>query len=256
MYGADIQLSVQGSAVNTSTVTRAIGVNVILSNASTGNSIITDAYYLKGTGSGGSGTITNLYGLYIDDLPAGGTIRRAIQYNGSSPFVVTGTSQVGIGTLNPSEKLEVCGNAKVVGQVIANSSNLTAGVSCSSDIRYKKNIFTLSNTLEKIIQLRGVTYLWKQEDFPEKNFDNKQQIGFIAQELEKVYPELVYTDANGYKSVYYDKLTPLLVEAIKAQQNTIEQLKQENKTDRSDIEILKAEVLRLKAAQELAAQAK
>ncbi|NTW33368.1 MAG: tail fiber domain-containing protein, partial [Bacteroidetes bacterium] len=74
-------------------------------------------------------------------------------------------------------------------------------------------------------KLQGVTYYWKAKDFPDKNFTDDKQIGLIAQELEKVYPELVVTDKEGYKSVDYSKLTPILVEAIKEQQKEIKELK-------------------------------
>jgi len=147
---------------------------------------------------------------------------------GTSYFRITETGNVGIGTTAPSQKLEVCGDAKVVGQIIANSSNLTAGVSCSSDIRYKKDITPLTNALNNVMQLRGVNYFWKTKEFPEKQFPDTKQIGFIAQELEKVYPEVVFTDKDGYKSVDYSRLTPILVEAIKDQQKIIQQLQEEN----------------------------
>ncbi|MEA2107682.1 MAG: hypothetical protein U9P82_13380 [Bacteroidota bacterium] len=57
---------------------------------------------------------------------------------------------------------------------------------------------------------------------------NKQQIGLNAQDVEKVLPQLVSTDSNGYKSIDYLKLTPVLVEAIKEQQQKINQLEKEN----------------------------
>ena len=122
----------------------------------------------------------------------------------------------------------------------------------------------MKNTLDKILTLRGVNYNWRLNEFPEKNFSEGNQIGFIAQELEKIYPELVFTDKDGYKSVDYSRLTPILVEAIKdlsaevqrtktelanrnaklevnagGQQQIIENLK-------SDIEYLKAEINLLK----------
>ena len=51
--------------------------------------------------------------------------------------------------------------------------------------------------------------------FPEKHFVSTKQVGFIAQDLEKIYPEMVITDKDGYKSVDYSRLTPVLVEAMK-----------------------------------------
>lgn len=92
----------------------------------------------------------------------------------------------------------------------------------NSDIRSKKNIEPLSNVLEKLSNLNGVTYNWK-----EPGISNKKEIGMIAQEVEKVFPELVTTDTEGYKSVSYVNFTAVLLEAIKEQQQEINQLKQE-----------------------------
>ena len=75
--------------------------------------------------------------------------------------------------------------------------------------------------------MQGIYYNWNTNKFPELQFTNKQQIGFSAQEVEKIFPELVITDANGYKAVDYGKLSPVLVEAIKEQQKKMDEMKQE-----------------------------
>jgi hypothetical protein len=84
-----------------------------------------------------------------------------------------------------------------------------------SDARWKKDVEPLENTLDKVSKLRGVSYRWNTEEYPDINFDGKPQIGFIAQEVEPVLPELVSTDENGYKGLDYDKMTAVLVEAVK-----------------------------------------
>jgi hypothetical protein len=71
--------------------------------------------------------------------------------------------------------------------------------------------------------IHGIYYNWDNEKFKDKNFGDDRQIGFSAQELELQYPEMVKTDAEGYKTVDYSKLTPVLVEAIKEQEKHIEQ---------------------------------
>jgi hypothetical protein len=63
--------------------------------------------------------------------------------------------------------------------------------------------------------LNGVFYNWKTEKFKNMNFSKDRQLGFIAQEVEKVVPELVHTDSKGYKSMSYNKLTAVIVEAMK-----------------------------------------
>ena len=101
----------------------------------------------------------------------------------------------------------------------------------------------MKNTLSNVMQMQGVTYDWKVKEFPDKHFTNDQQVGFIAQEMEKIYPQVVVTDKDGYKEIDYSKLTPILVEAIKEQQKMIDGLKAEvlglkteNKTLKSDYE--------------------
>jgi hypothetical protein len=85
----------------------------------------------------------------------------------------------------------------------------------TSDKRLKKNIATIQNPLDKVEQLRGVDFIWKK--------DNKQDVGFIAQEVEKVFPQLVHTDEfTDLKSVQYLNIVAVLVEAIKEQQQIIE----------------------------------
>jgi hypothetical protein len=74
------------------------------------------------------------------------------------------------------------------------------------------------------LEIKGVTYNWRQAEFPEKAFGDRTEIGFIAQELEKYFPELVNTDKDGYKSVQYSHMVPVLLEAIKEQQAMIQLL--------------------------------
>ena len=121
---------------------------------------------------------------------------------------------VGIGTNNPTVRLQV------EGDIIANS------IAGSSDIRYKTNIRPVENALDKVKALRGVYFNWNQEAFPEKNFGQQTELGFIAQEVEKIIPEIVSKDKSKeeYRSVKYDKVVALLVEAIKVQQKQIDSL--------------------------------
>ncbi|MCF7831440.1 MAG: tail fiber domain-containing protein [Candidatus Pacebacteria bacterium] len=83
------------------------------------------------------------------------------------------------------------------------------GIACSSDERLKTNIVDMSNILDKVLQLRTVTYNWN--DKPETH----PQIGFLAQNLEQYFPELVATNEEGFKSVYYAQMAPILVEAVR-----------------------------------------
>jgi len=102
-------------------------------------------------------------------------------------------------------------------QIARNGSVYYWDALTKSDGRLKKNVKPLADSLEKVLKLRGVSYQWDKEKIPEtRGLDDKEQIGFIAQEVEEVIPELVSTSSSdGYKAVAYDKMTAVLVEAVK-----------------------------------------
>jgi len=96
---------------------------------------------------------------------------------------------------------------------------LQGGLTQNSDARLKKDIIPLSNSLEAIQQLSGYSYHWKDAANPD------EQIGLLAQEIQKVYPQLVKENEQGTLSVNYSGMVPVLLEAIKEQQKQIEELK-------------------------------
>ena len=95
----------------------------------------------------------------------------------------------------------------------------TGNVTAYSDITLKKNIELIPNALDKVLSLRGVTY--NRTDIE----NEPKQSGVIAQEVEKVLPEVVDTNEEGIKSVAYGNMVGLLIEAIKEQQQQIDELK-------------------------------
>lgn len=119
------------------------------------------------------------------------------------PMFIKEDGNIGIGTTTPQYDLDV--NGDIRGNLIS-----------PSDVRWKNNIDRIDNALEKITNLRGVKYKWRDDS---KGMG--QQIGVIAQEVEEVFPELISTDDQGYKSVAYAKLIAPMIEAIK-------ELKEEN----------------------------
>jgi hypothetical protein len=96
----------------------------------------------------------------------------------------------------------------------------------SSDKRFKDNIKPIENALEKIQSVGGYEFDWKEENKIEHGYEG-HDIGVIAQEIEAIAPELVQTRENGYKAVKYDKIVPLLIEAIKELSAKVKEL--ENK---------------------------
>ena len=105
---------------------------------------------------------------------------------------------------------------------------------CGSDKKLKKNIQPLTSALEKITTLNGVSYDWEENVRQAKTLPGKQ-IGVIAQEVEKVFPELVGTDGRGYKFVRYQKLVAPLIEAVK-------ELNAQNKAMSSRVKDLEAQL--------------
>ena len=112
------------------------------------------------------------------------------------------------------------GKVNVTGSIYQNNSLI------HSDRRFKKDIKPIKNPLQSIQQLTGTSYQFRTGNFTSRSFSNQRQLGLIAQEVEKVFPELVKTNEDGYKAVNYDGLIPVLIEAVKAQQVVIETQKE------------------------------
>jgi len=93
----------------------------------------------------------------------------------------------------------------------------------SSDKRYKDNLQAITNPIDKVKSLTGYTFTWNDKH---EQFNGNDDIGVVAQEVEKVFPEIVDTRDNGYKAVKYEKMVAVLIEAIKDQQKQIDELKE------------------------------
>jgi hypothetical protein len=114
--------------------------------------------------------------------------------------------------------------------VLDMSGNMTAAgnVTAYSDIKLKRDIEPIQNALDKVLAIRGVTFIRTDQE------DDRRHCGVIAQEVEEVLPEVIQEQADGIKSVAYGNMVGLLIEAIKEQQKQIESL-------RSEIENLKGD---------------
>ena len=218
-----------------------------LGNHIAGQNIRLNSYWLSNDGSNEginidnsgntrtSGNLTVDNYLYMDDYSNGNSTTNiqasAIGRNGSFVFYSGGvyvgqlgsTSSVNVSTGDS----QVAGNAAIGGNIETNiklrvhGRLKSSGIEELSDERWKKNITPISGALEKIGQINGVYYDWRKDEFPDQGFDDKRQAGFIAQEIERVFPEVVNTDDKGFKSVMYGHVVPLLVEAIKDLENQL-----------------------------------
>ncbi len=142
--------------------------------------------------------------------------------------------------LNGAEKMRIAsGRTTFGGDVYATGVFITGtGFQNCSDVRFKKGFTPITSALANIGQIQAYTYYWKQDEFPQYGFNNQQQIGFIAQEVEKVYPQVVSTDANGYKSIDYGKLTPILLVAIQELSEKVNSLQGDNAVLKAQLEII------------------
>lgn len=116
---------------------------------------------------------------------------------------------------------------KLKGSWLYNGSTICAP--CPSDQRAKTNVVNLEGSLEKVLSLRGVSFSWNPDVVPGRAKKQDIAIGLIAQEVEKVIPEVVVKEKienEDLKTVEYGNLTAVLIEAIKEQQQQIEELKQ------------------------------
>lgn len=138
-----------------------------------------------------------------------GTTSVGIATTGSTSVVyIPATGKLGIGTTNPTSKLTVSGDLLVTGIITATDFN------SASDIKLKENVQKIDNPIDKIIKIDGVRFDWKS--------DNKPSMGVIAQNIEKVLPELVSGDDS--KTVNYNGIIGLLIECVKTQQEQINDL--------------------------------
>jgi hypothetical protein len=156
--------------------------------------------------------------------------------NGAARIYIKSDGKVGIGEYQPDYKLEVLGN-------VGASAFIT-----TSDERLKTEIKPLESSIDKIIKLNPISFKYSAEEFKLKKsieakentdisdsiyieldsvdlaFCNNTKFGFSAQEIQEVYPELVIADTYGYLSIDYNGIIPILVNAIKEQQELITRL--------------------------------
>lgn len=176
--------------------------------------------------SGGSGRNWGLASettgnFNIIDQSAGQT-RFIISPNGRVEF----TENVGIQIApTAANALEINGNLNITGGNISTDTNISANnmsavtFTYTSDRRYKQNIRNIDDGLDKILQLEGIYF--------ERIGSGNHDIGLVAQDVEKVFPEIVRTDDDGFKYVDYAKIVAPLIGAIKTQQQELEELRRE-----------------------------
>jgi hypothetical protein len=176
-------------------------------------------------------------------------------FSGGAPALTVRTRYVTLGASNMGIRFEreINGGANIYpwniwgegafyfaynGTWVSNISSADGAYFYISDIRMKKDIANIqNNTLKKIMALRPVNYLMKKEADGSKN-----HIGFISQEVEKIYPEVVQ-ETNGIKTMNYTGLIPILTKGIQEQQQQIETLQRDNADIKKELQELKRLIL-------------
>ena len=190
-----------------------------------------------------------VYPIYCEDENNGVDfyIKNRTSATGDPLMYFAGKVAINTGT-TPSELLDVNGNARF--RLVASGSysaalNLTSNgtlTTSTSDVRLKTNIEPITDGLDKVMKLRGVRFNWKDDP------DGSKKIGFIAQEVEKVVPELVFTnETDGYMGLNYAEMTAVLAEAVKEQQKIIGTQREQNAQLKKMLEELERRVAALES---------
>jgi len=241
--------------VNNGTITLSAGGGLSGGAAFTTNQSAAETISISHANTSNQASVNNTGRTYIQDITLD-TYGHVTGIN-SATETVTNTDTVTNNIAGTGVSVSsATGNSTIsIGQAVAASSNVrfnTLGVGMlpdtstngkivasndivafsTSDERLKENVDPIQNALDKLSQIRGVEFDWKELTEEEKqniHSNEGHDVGVIAQEVEKVLPEVVTKRDNGYKAVRYEKIVPLLIEAIKELKVEIEELKSINK---------------------------
>jgi Chaperone of endosialidase/Secretion system C-terminal sorting domain len=193
-----------------------VGIGVVRSGVSTANLPRLDFDYIYQNQGAIPPSITKVKVMTITgntSKPVGGGLTALCFPIGSPPCY----GRVGIENTAPSYTLDVNGLLRVQTTIY------------TSDARFKNDVKTIENGMDVIQNLRGTTYTFKDEgETPGFNFGPGLHAGFIAQEVEKVLPHLVYTDEQGYKGVDYVSVIPYLVQGFQEMADQNAAIQQQN----------------------------
>lgn len=193
-----------------------LGLSVFSDNPGLGFNVYSSAgtaYNFVQNGYGAILEMNNATGAlrYQTSIGAGTSNQTVSLINTAFSVFPNGNFGIGIGGAAPTARLQVGTNGD--GSVaIANAWQTF------SDERFKKDIVPIANAMQKIENLQGYYYYWNG------GIDDSRQAGLLAQEVEKVLPEIVHTNNEGYKTVDYGKMNALLLQALKEQNSKVESL--------------------------------
>lgn len=228
-----------GAGVNFQTKTPGAIDNVLASRLAFSSSGVDVQGPLQIRESGNAPTFTGGEGLLM-----GGVLNsyKWLQSYGNQPLILNPlVNNVGVGVTNPLDRFQVAGDIRIglgtTGCVKDADGTVITGT-CSSDLRFKKDVTPFANMLDKVARLQPVYFNWRASEFPNKHFGNSLSFGLIAQDVEQVLPELVTKDEQGFRAVNYSKLPLLTIQAVKELKAENEALKQQNAALETRLEAL------------------
>ena len=188
--------------------TTASGIN----STAIGRKSVASGYYSTTLGydTRASDFTSTVIGQYNNSLSSITTNGSAISYDADNTAFVIGN---GTDDSNRSDAFKVMFNGDAS---VSNDLTVSGDVVISSDASLKSNIVSLGSTLSKLLQVDGKTYV----------MNGKQKIGVLAQEIKEVFPELVTKDENENLAVNYQGLVPVLINALKEQEERIKRLEE------------------------------
>jgi hypothetical protein len=250
IYRDGTNLLVRGTGnVGIGTLTPGSPLSVNGNTAVTGNvaatgtvsgSAVTSSGNITATGTVGaatvtsSGNITATGAVSAASVTSSGNISATGSASASSVAVTNGITASTVSTTGDITSGSTLASQVLVANVAVNSPRIwgintvegpnhwATNYNTYSDKRFKKRIKSIKRASEKLSEIVGVTYFMRKDKFPNMGFDDGRHVGLIAQNVEKVFPELVVTHADsGMKAVKYSNFVAILIEAFKEQKEEI-----------------------------------
>lgn len=157
--------------------------------------------------------------------------------------IVETASSISTGALSVKGAADFTDDIFVEGSVTVRGTVMGSGPYVdSSDIRFKKNVTPIANALEKVCEIGGDYYEYRLEEFPERRFEGGRQMGWVADRVQLVAPELVREDDEGFKHVAYARSSALLGAALRELR---EEAQQEVQALRSELRAVRGELEQL-----------
>ena len=225
--GGTVNLGNSLSLQNTGVISIQGTQNQVLVNSGFGTNISGSGIVLSLPQAIGTGNSPTFVGLTLTGALTAATISAGTQFNGPGTGLTGTAASLTAGTATIANSLNTANSYTMAGLLVNGAINATGDITAfyTSDARLKTNINVLENSLTKINALKGVTFNWNDVAISQGKSATIQEAGVIAQDVQSVLPEAVTQRDNGYLAVRYEKLVPLLIEAIKELSAEVEALK-------------------------------